>query len=216
MYHYYKKKASILFTITLISLIVLFSLVGSTLAYFQIETHISGQYKIGVVGATWYNNTTALTESTTYSLSNLENKLKRGDTVGANLLKVDGTTGGDLRVRADDGSAGQYVRVKPTATIDGDDVTSYLTFNYIFNNNTNQAGSGSFWPKDSAGWYYYLNSIEDGGYAIFCNNIVLSASIPSKYTGKEMSITFEFESVQSANSPILDHWGEEVAEIYGV
>ena len=336
MYNYFKKKTSILFMVSLLALIVLFGIVGSTLAYFQIEKTITGSYKIGNVTASWYNYTSALTDDNVYMLSNVN--LKRGDANGASIQKTDGTAGGDLRIRAMDGSADQYVRVKPKASVsnnyfdiskvvsstdgsvvnndnltlsvtrtagsigvtganpktlqdycpsliagkeyvlfadttgdiakinlggtsagdwafgtartisasdlqatvswygfesvytpaiisnimiekvEGDsEVTQYLTFNYIYNSVTNVVGSETFWPKDSAGWYYNIGgAIGDGGHTVFCNNIVLSEEYPAEFTNKHLFITFEFESLQSANNPVSSIWGDGAAEILGV
>ena len=356
MYKYHKKKTSLLFTLSILLIIVIFGVCGSTLAYFSVQKNFTAQYSIGVVEANWYNYNTALTDSNLYTLSNV--KLKRGDSAGTNLLKTDGSAGGDLRITSTANSASQYLRVKPkalvgknyfdiskvknhgnyltnnndgsmtadlsvypteeeyintilnagptleeicpdlvpgetytisadcdngvamvalVATLDGNtihelysdgqsfemtefaktmhvgwgsvyafangqsctisnlqvekgeevtsyedycgidvDVSEHFTFNYKYGNNTSVAGSASFWPQDSEGWFYRTSALDSGSYAIFCNNVSLKASYPTIYTNKSVRITFEFESLQSANNPVADTWGDEAALILGL
>ena len=110
------QRASLLFVALLAFVVMIFSGFGMTYAYFQGSKISEGEFKIGSLGAKWYNVGTVLTNTNIYQLAGTT-ELERGDTNGANITKTDGTEGGDLRLVANSDSTGQYVRIKPQAIV---------------------------------------------------------------------------------------------------
>ncbi|MBQ8431046.1 MAG: hypothetical protein IJX26_03825 [Clostridia bacterium] len=225
MLKYLNKKASLLFSAMVLIIIVAFSFIGSTFAYFHVQKDIAGSFYIGSVSASWFINDTEVSEGNTYNLAGTNGALVRGAEEGTYLTKTDGSAGGVLRLRGDNNSSEQYVRIKPKATVvynsNEVDVTSYITFKYIVDQFNYTLGSANFWPKASDGWYYYVslttnNILSPSGFAIVCNNLVLSGAYPTNYTGLDLTITFEFESIQCANNPVASVWGAEAATILGL
>lgn len=364
------KKQSMMFMALLIIGMILFATLGATFAYFHIEKSVSGTFKIGSVGANWFNGTDLLSDSTTYELA-LNRELSRGDTAGTNITNVAGTANGDINIKSVAGAESQYLRFKAKATIgknlfdasnyttrtgngitvqyladedcfvlngtstatgkigdalsinlegevgsnytistiyvDGtvsntsstkyvspqfytksqlssssnswlgadlkttdnsstkslenkyiaefafyaitgvtlnnykvkvqleksstattyesyieeEDVSSYLTFRYISGSNTFVVGSDSFWKKGTDGYFYYINTftnnqLQEGGMAYVFNNIVLSGEFPSAWLGRSMKIVFTFESLQSANKPVVSVWGAPAGVALGI
>lgn len=110
------QRLSLVFVALLAFVMMIFAGFGMTYAYFQGSKISEGEFKIGSVGAKWYNGGTALSNTNIYQLAGTT-ELERGDSAGASLVKADGTAGGDLRLVANSDSTGQYVRVKPKATV---------------------------------------------------------------------------------------------------
>lgn len=122
------KRQSMMFMALLIIGMILFATVGATFAYFQVEKAISESFKIGSVGANWFNGTDLLTNSTTYELA-LNRELSRGDTAGTYITNVAGTADGYINIRSADGAENQYLRFKAKATIGKNlfDASTYTT-----------------------------------------------------------------------------------------
>lgn len=216
-----KHKLSLVMFSTLIVGIVLCSLIGATLAYFQVEKDVAGNFQFGFVGASWCNGTNTLTDDAEYVLNLGNSPLVRGDANGVNLLQSDQTTtGGYLNVRADNNSQEQYLRVKITATVDYNDeevdVSEYLTFRFDLSGAWYTVGSTNFWPKSGDYYYYYIfdgintiNVLSSSQQAFLCSNIVLSGSFPTKYLScSQINVSFEFETLQKANDVISSAWGQ--------
>lgn len=110
------QRLSLVFVALLAFVMMIFAGFGMTYAYFQGSKISEGEFKIGSVGAKWYNGGTALSNTNIYQLAGTT-ELERGDSAGASLVKADGTAGGDLRLVANSDSTGQYVRVKPEAIV---------------------------------------------------------------------------------------------------
>lgn len=116
MYRLNHKRQSVLFMTFLVIGMVLFASIGATFAYFQIEKIVTGTFKIGSVGASWYNGSTLLTNSSSYELA-LNRELTRGDTDGTYITNVAGTANGDINIKPVAGAESQYLRIKTSATI---------------------------------------------------------------------------------------------------
>lgn len=126
------QKMSLVAVALLAFVMIVFVGIGASYAYFQGSKLSEGQFKIGSVGAKWYNSGTALTNSNVYQLAGTT-ELERGDTNGASLVKVDGSAGGDLRLVANSDSTGQYIRVKPQAFV-GKNLVDISNFTDTVNN----------------------------------------------------------------------------------
>lgn len=210
------RKFNIVFTTTLLIGVLLFAFVGATFAYFHIQKDVLGNFKIGLIDASWYNVDQIASEDTTYNLAGIDGELIRGDSAGCNVLSQDGQTAGNIRIVVATNSADLYIRIKPYAYVLDDeeeiDVTSYLTFRYIDGSDEYVFGDSSLWGQDS-GWYYYKNALSASGGVLICNNVVLAGTYPTAYTGIDMYITFTFEALQVANSPVATVWGATAASI---
>ena len=213
------KKFNITFLTTMLIGILLFACVGATYAYFHIQKDVLGNFKIGNIDATWYNVGDLASEDNVYNLAGVDGELKRGVEAGVNVLNQTGTGVGDIRLLASDDSADMYVRIKPYAYVEIEDekidVTSYLTFRYIDNQTVYLFGDSSIWGKDS-GWYYYKNAVGASGGILIFNNVVLSGNYPTEYTDMPMYITFQFEALQVANSPVAAIWGATAASFFTI
>ena len=221
-----KQKSNLIIWLTVLVVgMMLFSFVGTAIAYFQIEKNITGTFKVGVVSADWYNGTTKLTAENPYQLcidtqnAPLNKKLVAGDSAGAYVTKVDGSAGGDIRIQASSSSAGQYVRVKFSAMIAETDVSQYLTFSYIDDENdiNFEFGTYDFWRDGEDGWYYFVdgdtNILSASNYVMLFNNIKLSGSFPGALRGKVIDITFTYETIQSANNAVGSVWGVDFLSV---
>jgi len=143
----------------------------------------------------------------------------------------------DLRIVVDQDSADLFLRVKAQAyaLVDGEEVyvddketdstsddvqlIDYIVFrNTVVRNDSTtyvewNVGWGDYSGDD---WYYYLddyyaNTLSGGSTVEICDNIYLSENFPTKFTNKELYISFEFEAIQSANMPADSEWAIALA-----
>ncbi len=202
------KNKSLILIALLLAVMTIFAGAGMTYAYFQGSKINDGKVDLGKVGIKWQNGNTTLNNSTTYELSDIE--LERGNEDGTNL-----SDNGDLRLTADSKTS-QYVRVKFEAKVGDTDVSSYLTFRYVSSTSTSVFGSNAYWKKGDDNWYYYINTskiLQNGGFSILFNNIVLSGEYPTTLLGETITITFSYEAIQSTGISIKSVWGTTAASI---
>lgn len=215
------RNKSLILIALLIAVMTIFAGVGMTYAYFQGSKLKDGEVNVGNVGIKWYNGLNMLSNSTKYQLAGV-NELERGNTDGTSLLQTDGTSGGDLRLQADSGAEAQYVRVKYEAKVGDVDVSSYLSFRYVASSSILVFGSNTFWKKGNDNYYYYVDksgkgaTMKNGNFSILFNNIVLSGEYPTSLLGETITITFTYETVQSANISIASVWGEDAKTALGL
>lgn len=116
MYKYKHKRLTIIYMVLLIVGMISFVSIGATFAYFQVEKAFSGTFKIGTIGANWYNDTNMLTSDNSYELA-LNRELTRGNADGTNITNLAGNADGNINIRSTADSCEQYLRFKASATI---------------------------------------------------------------------------------------------------
>lgn len=229
MYKYTKKTSSVLFSIALLLGIILFSVVGTTFAYFQVNKQISANLIMGKVSAGWYLGNTLQENNSTITLSPAETPIVRGDANGVAI------SGGTLQVGANGETENMFVRIKYSAYPEEEkdlstktDLSEYFSFriSYLDGEETLYTTLGddeSVWANAYADevdseWYYFIGDTYIGeGYKVaVCNNIYLSEQLPQDYMGMNIILEFKYEVMQVENmtyDAVTAEWGEVAAKL---
>lgn len=236
MYNYGKKSVAIIFNVMLILGMILFSVIGGTFAYFQIDNTISASYKLGAVSAKWQLGGVDIV-GTEVAISELE--LSKGNSAGTNIVD------GGLKLVINEGSEKVYARIRFNTTLYDEegtrvsysDLNNLLTFklegNYSISYAVDESGNSildenSNWPIadnennfDENGWFYYYpstgsNVLEANNQVSIADNIVLDDNFNVAYLGYSLKIVFEFEIMQTKNmtyEAVKAEWGTVAANL---